>query len=407
MGFSELFAVSLQALRLNKLRSGLTLLGVIIGVMTVVSVLSVISGPQRLRPRTRSSTSTPTSSSSPSTASSAAARNSSWPRKRKPVTLRDLQIVRAECRSCAAVARAGSAVRERPPRPSQALERARDRLHGQRADHAQRGSRGGPLLHAAGGRARGAGGHHRARHQGPALPEARSHRPHGLRPRLSAPRHRAPVQARQRAGTEPRQRDVRAALVPAEGDDLGRRDRDHWCGRSAACRAWTRRRERSGRCCARCGRRRSRPRIRLASSEREAIQSLWRSISAAAFAVMMLDLGPLAGGRRHRGRQHHVRLGGGAHPGDRAAHGPGREEARHQAPVPDGVVAAGHAGRRGWRAGRGAGGPGREPDLSRAREGGFHPHRPRDGRGHGPRWPAWLPAAAAARLAPVEALRYE
>ena len=44
MGFSELFAVSLQALRLNKLRSGLTLLGVIIGVMTVVSVLSVISG---------------------------------------------------------------------------------------------------------------------------------------------------------------------------------------------------------------------------------------------------------------------------------------------------------------------------------------------------------------------------
>jgi len=44
MGFSELFAVSLQALRLNKLRSGLTLLGVIIGVTTVVSVLSVISG---------------------------------------------------------------------------------------------------------------------------------------------------------------------------------------------------------------------------------------------------------------------------------------------------------------------------------------------------------------------------
>jgi len=44
MGFSDLCAVSLQALRLNKLRSGLTLLGVIIGVMTVVSVLSVISG---------------------------------------------------------------------------------------------------------------------------------------------------------------------------------------------------------------------------------------------------------------------------------------------------------------------------------------------------------------------------
>src|SRR5882724_8231975 len=102
MGFSELFAVSLQALRLNKLRSGLTLLGVIIGVMTVVSVLSVISGLNdyvlnkvvNLNPdvivftkygliRSRS--------------------EFILARKRKPVTTRDLDVIRAECRSCGAV----------------------------------------------------------------------------------------------------------------------------------------------------------------------------------------------------------------------------------------------------------------------------------------------------------------
>jgi putative ABC transport system permease protein len=102
MPLSELFAISLQALRLNKLRSGLTLLGVIIGVMTVVSVLSIISGLNdyvlntvvNLNPdvlvftkygilRSRS--------------------EFILAQRRKPVTMRDLQVVRAECRSCAAV----------------------------------------------------------------------------------------------------------------------------------------------------------------------------------------------------------------------------------------------------------------------------------------------------------------
>ena len=102
MAFSDLFAVALGALRLNKLRSGLTLLGVIIGVMTVVSVLSVISGLNdyvlnkvvNLNPdvivfakygiiRSR--------------------QEFIMANKRKPVTMRDLQIVSAMCRSCAAV----------------------------------------------------------------------------------------------------------------------------------------------------------------------------------------------------------------------------------------------------------------------------------------------------------------
>jgi putative ABC transport system permease protein len=98
----DLLAVALQALRAHKLRSGLTLLGVIIGVMTVVSVLSVISGLNdyvlnkvvNLNPdvlvftkygliRSRS--------------------EFILARKRKPVTTRDLAVVRAECRSCGAV----------------------------------------------------------------------------------------------------------------------------------------------------------------------------------------------------------------------------------------------------------------------------------------------------------------
>ena len=44
MDVRELFATSLRSLGSHKLRSGLTLLGVIIGVMTVVAVVSVISG---------------------------------------------------------------------------------------------------------------------------------------------------------------------------------------------------------------------------------------------------------------------------------------------------------------------------------------------------------------------------
>jgi putative ABC transport system permease protein len=106
MRFGELFAIALHALRLNKLRSGLTLLGVIIGVMTVVSVLSVISGLNdyvlhtvvNLNPdvvvftkygilRSRAEFVLAT--------------------RRKPVTMRDVEVVRRECRSCAAVGASG------------------------------------------------------------------------------------------------------------------------------------------------------------------------------------------------------------------------------------------------------------------------------------------------------------
>lgn len=102
MRFTDLVAVATQALRVNKLRSGLTLLGVIIGVMTVVSVLSVISGLNdyvlnkvvNLNPDVIVFT------------KYGILRNRLefiMARKRKPVTTRDLEVVRAECTSCAAV----------------------------------------------------------------------------------------------------------------------------------------------------------------------------------------------------------------------------------------------------------------------------------------------------------------
>ncbi|PYQ47077.1 MAG: ABC transporter permease, partial [Acidobacteria bacterium] len=102
MPLSELFAVSLHALRLNKLRSGLTLLGVIIGVMTVVSVLSVISGLNdyvlnkvvNLNPDVLVFTKYGILRSRAEFILA---------QRRKAVTMRDLQIVRAQCRSCAAV----------------------------------------------------------------------------------------------------------------------------------------------------------------------------------------------------------------------------------------------------------------------------------------------------------------
>src|SRR5437773_9383221 len=102
MGFSELLAVSTQALRRNKLRSGLTLLGVIIGVMTVVSVLSVISGLNdyvtakvvNLNPDVLVFT------------KYGIIRNRAefiLARKRKPVTVRDMRVISETCKTCGAV----------------------------------------------------------------------------------------------------------------------------------------------------------------------------------------------------------------------------------------------------------------------------------------------------------------
>ena len=102
MDVRELFFTSFQSLGSHKLRSGLTLLGVIIGVMTVVAVVSVISGLNafvatnlvNLNPdvlvftkfgilRSRS--------------------EFLMANRRKPLTMDERRLVEANCRSCAAV----------------------------------------------------------------------------------------------------------------------------------------------------------------------------------------------------------------------------------------------------------------------------------------------------------------
>lgn len=106
MAFPELLTIVLHALRLNKLRSGLTLLGVIIGVMTVVSVLSVITGLNdyvmskviNLNPDVLVFTKYGIIRSR---------QEFLVAMKRKPITLRDMKIVKAECLSCGAVGAQG------------------------------------------------------------------------------------------------------------------------------------------------------------------------------------------------------------------------------------------------------------------------------------------------------------
>ncbi|HEV8268188.1 MAG TPA: ABC transporter permease [Thermoanaerobaculia bacterium] len=102
MGLSELFSVAVQALRRNKLRSGLTLLGVIIGVATVVSVLSVISG---LNEYVTSKVVNLNPDVLVFTKFGIIRSRAEFllARKRKAITLRDMRVVEEECRSCGAI----------------------------------------------------------------------------------------------------------------------------------------------------------------------------------------------------------------------------------------------------------------------------------------------------------------
>ena len=109
MAFSELLSLVVQALRLNKLRSGLTLLGVIIGVMTVVSVLSIITGLNdyvmskviNLNPDVVVFTKYGIIRSR---------QEFILAQKRKPITMRDMKVVRSVCLSCGAVGAQGDQV---------------------------------------------------------------------------------------------------------------------------------------------------------------------------------------------------------------------------------------------------------------------------------------------------------
>src|SRR5512143_3363255 len=110
MTVSELFRVSSSALTRHKLRAFLTLLGVIIGVATVVGVVSVISGLNAyvkdkvigLNPEIVIFTKYGINTS-----------REEWliARKRRDITMTDLEIVRRECRLCDEVGGRGDRAR--------------------------------------------------------------------------------------------------------------------------------------------------------------------------------------------------------------------------------------------------------------------------------------------------------
>jgi len=98
----ELFAAALRALGQHKLRSGLTLLGVIIGVMTVVAVVSVISGLNEFVTKNLVNLNPDvlvfTRYGILKSRSEFLEAN-----RRKPLTMAERKLVEANCRSCAAV----------------------------------------------------------------------------------------------------------------------------------------------------------------------------------------------------------------------------------------------------------------------------------------------------------------
>jgi putative ABC transport system permease protein len=102
MALGEVLAVALQALRRHKLRSFLTLLGVIIGVATVVSVVSVISG---LNSYVRDKVLNLNPDVLVFTKYGIVRSRAEFilQRKRKPVTLQEARWIEKECRTCAAV----------------------------------------------------------------------------------------------------------------------------------------------------------------------------------------------------------------------------------------------------------------------------------------------------------------
>jgi putative ABC transport system permease protein len=108
---SELFRVSAAALTRHKLRAFLTLLGVIIGVATVVGVVSVISG---LNAYVKDKIIGLNPDIVIFTKYGIITSREEWlmARKRKDLTLTDMEIVRRECRLCASVGARGD--RRRP-----------------------------------------------------------------------------------------------------------------------------------------------------------------------------------------------------------------------------------------------------------------------------------------------------
>jgi putative ABC transport system permease protein len=110
MTTAELFRVSSSALTRHKMRAFLTLLGVIIGVATVVAVVSVISG---LNSYVREKVIGLNPDIVIFTKYGVITSREEWliARKRAPVTMNDMAVVRRECHLCAEVGARGERTR--------------------------------------------------------------------------------------------------------------------------------------------------------------------------------------------------------------------------------------------------------------------------------------------------------
>jgi putative ABC transport system permease protein len=102
MSFRELMRIALVALGRNKLRSGLTLLGVIIGVMTVVSVVSIIAG-LNTYVETKLTNLNPDVLVFTKYGIIRSREEFILASRRKELTMREARLVAAECRGCATV----------------------------------------------------------------------------------------------------------------------------------------------------------------------------------------------------------------------------------------------------------------------------------------------------------------
>src|SRR5512136_135129 len=102
MSLVDVARIALVALRRNKLRSALTLLGVIIGVMTVVSVVSIIAG-LNTYVETKLTNLNPDVLVFTKYGIIRGRDEFILATRRKALTMRETHLVAEECRSCAAV----------------------------------------------------------------------------------------------------------------------------------------------------------------------------------------------------------------------------------------------------------------------------------------------------------------
>ena len=141
----ELFRLSSSALTRHKMRAFLTLLGVIIGVATVVGVVSVISG---LNAYVKDKLFGLNPDIVIFTKYGIITSREEWliARKRRDVTLTDMRVVAQECRLCDEVGAEGDRTGPSSTGP-ETLRRGDPGAHGQHDVASAGGHRDRPLLH--------------------------------------------------------------------------------------------------------------------------------------------------------------------------------------------------------------------------------------------------------------------